>query len=421
MNKSKIEWTEVTWNPVTGCTKVSEGCRNCYAERMSKRLAGRCGYPKDEPFRVTLHPEKLDEPLKWKKPRRIFVNSMGDLFHEDVPDDFLDRVFAVMAHATCATCATFLILTKRPGRMQQYLSSLDRKDKIGRWLDTVGHYRAVAWPIPNVWLGVSVENQATADERIPLLLQTPAAVRFVSCEPLLGPVDLRPWIKRYYHGGVPGLRVGDTLLPPSVTGKSTLLEYAKEVDPNGPQRTDRVYLTTDLEAARLFALAYPYGHVYRAVPALPLENDPDCNEPGLSYQTPTAIVVPPDTPVIDWVIAGGETGPNARPCNPNWVRSLRDQCQEAGTKFFFKSWGEWAPSMPFVIDHSQRIEKGLPLPKQYVVLDSGLTDEDMKRDRGIRAAITGTAGITMAKVGKRAAGRLLDGRTWDEIPEAGNA
>ncbi len=125
--------------------------------------------------------------------------------------------------------------------------------------------------------------------------------------------------------------------------------------------------------------------------------------------------------LLDWVICGGETGPNARPCNPNWIRSLRDQCQEAGTKFFFKSWAEWAPSMPFVIDHSQRIEKGLPLPKQYVVLDSGLTDEDMKRDRGIRAAITGTAGITMAKVGKSAAGRLLDGRTWDEIPEAGNA
>lgn len=207
------------------------------------------------------------------------------------------------------------------------------------------------------------------------------------------------------------------LLPPSVTGKSTLLKYAQEINPSGPQRADKVYLTTDLEAAKLFAFAYPCGHVYRAVPALPLEDDPDCKEPGISYQTPAAIVVPPDTPVIDWVIAGGETGPNARPCNPNWVRSLRDQCQDAGTSFFFKSWGEWVPCKPMVVDQANRIEKGLPLPKRYMVLDSGLTEEDMKRDRGIRAAITGRAGVTMAQVGRRHSGRLLDGREWNEMPE----
>jgi len=315
MAKTKIEWTEYSWNPVTGCSKISEGCRNCYAERMAKRLAGRCGYPEDEAFKVMLHPERLMEPLLWKKPKRVFVCSMGDLFHDDVNDGFLCRVFdAILA----AEQHIFLVLTKRPKRMMNFFK------------------KCIHGTLSNLWVGVTVENQEVANKRIPLLLQTPAAVHFISCEPLLGPVDLRPWIKRYYHGGVPGLRVGDTLLPPSITGKSTLLEYAKKVDPNGPQRADRVYLTTDLEAARLFALVYPYGHVYRAVPALPLENDPDCNEPGLSYQTPTAIVVPPDTPVIDWVIAGGETGPGARPMHPDWVRSLRDQCQAAGVPFFLK-------------------------------------------------------------------------------------
>jgi len=399
MNKSKIEWTEVTWNPVTGCTPISPGCENCYAKRMATRLRGRCGYPKDDPFRVTLHPERLNEPLSWKKPRRVFVCSMGDLFHDDVDGGFLCRVFdTIMA----AEQHIFLVLTKRPKRMRDFFK------------------RCIHGTISNLWVGVTVENQEAANKRIPLLLQTPAAVHFVSCEPLLGPVDLRPWLKRYYHGGVPGLRVGDMLLPPSVTGKSTLLKYAQEIDPSGPQRADKVYLTTDLEAAKLFAFAYPCGHVYRAVPALPLEDDPDCKEPGISYQTPAAIVVPPDTPVIDWVIVGGETGPNARPCNPNWVRSLRDQCQDAGTSFFFKSWGEWAPCKPMVVDQANRIEKGLPLPKQYVVLETGLSEEDMKHDRGIRAAITGRVGITMAKVGKRHAGRLLDGREWSEYPEVIN-
>lgn len=172
MSKSKIEWTDETWNVVTGCTKVSAGCTHCYAERMSKRLAGRYGYPADKPFQVTLHPEKLAEPLKWKRPRRIFVNSMGDLFHPDVPTLFLADVFSVMEQAKQHT---FMILTKRPEGM--------------KWLRLNGPIVGRE-PLPNVWLGVSVENQATADERIPLLLQTPAAVRFISAEPLLGSVDL---------------------------------------------------------------------------------------------------------------------------------------------------------------------------------------------------------------------------------------
>ncbi|MCK4739057.1 MAG: phage Gp37/Gp68 family protein [Deltaproteobacteria bacterium] len=178
MAKSNIEWTDEVWNPETGCTKVSAGCDNCYAERMSKRLAGRFGYPKDKPFKVTLHEDRLDIPFKWKKPRRIFVNSMGDLFHEDVPWNFINKVWASMI---VNPEHTFLILTKRPKRMAQFFS-----EKHHPWSASDGADK----PLPNVWLGVSVEDQKTADERIPLLLQTPAAKRFISIEPMLGGVDL---------------------------------------------------------------------------------------------------------------------------------------------------------------------------------------------------------------------------------------
>ena len=211
MGKTKIEWTEYSWNPVSGCTPISEGCQNCYAKRMSKRLAGRCGYPADDPFRVTLHPERLDEPLKWKKPRRVFVCSMGDLFHEDVPFGFVDRVFAIMA---LTKQHTFLVLTKRPIRMRQYIDGLTLQRiceaaPLGLTDIQVADLRAYVrdnFPLPNVWLGVTAENQQRADERIPILLQIPAAVRFVSVEPMLGPIRLqRDWLMcpggaEYGHG-----------------------------------------------------------------------------------------------------------------------------------------------------------------------------------------------------------------------------
>ena len=173
MSKSKIEWTDVTWNPVTGCTKISPGCANCYAERMSKRLAGRCGYPKDNPFAVTLHPDKLSEPLRWKKPRRVFVCSMGDLFHEDVPAWFIDDVIDICDRVSQHT---FLILTKRIERAYGYFDSTSN--------------RVEAFEKAGCWLGVTAENQEQADKRIPILRQIPAAVRFVSVEPMLGPVDM---------------------------------------------------------------------------------------------------------------------------------------------------------------------------------------------------------------------------------------
>lgn len=199
MSASAIEWTDRVWNPTTGCTQISPGCAHCYAKTFAARLQA-MGQPKYQNdggkgsgpgFALTLHPDVLEEPLRWKKPSRVFVNSMSDLFHEDVPFEFIDRVFAVMA---LAYQHTFQILTKRPERMRQYLGEwrYTHVELAGKEMGYQFTRRPQYgdWPLPNVWLGVTVENQRWADERIPILLDTPAAVRFVSAEPLLGRVDL---------------------------------------------------------------------------------------------------------------------------------------------------------------------------------------------------------------------------------------
>jgi len=200
VGNTKIEWCDVSWNPVSGCTPVSPGCAHCYAQTMARRLAGRCGYPADEPFRVTLHPERLSEPLHWRKPTRVFVASMSDLFHKEVPDEFIDRIMAVVA---MMQEHTFIVLTKRPGRMLEYFTDPNRRLEIERWWCTGGTYRAryhydeipeALWPLRNCWTGVTVEDQQRANERIPVLLRIPAAVRFVSVEPMLEAVDLSPWL-----------------------------------------------------------------------------------------------------------------------------------------------------------------------------------------------------------------------------------
>jgi protein gp37 len=188
MNKTKIPWATHTFNPVTGCTPVSEGCTNCYSQRILKRFKN--------PLGVTLHPDRLDEPLKLKTPAKIFVCSMGDLFHEDVPDEFIDQVIAVMA---LADWHVYLILTKREERMRDYFSDPMRLKKISDKMDqptwlklptrkTFIRFPGI-WPLQNLWLGITAENQKAADERIPLLLDTPAVKRFVSFEPLLSRFD----------------------------------------------------------------------------------------------------------------------------------------------------------------------------------------------------------------------------------------
>ena len=268
---SNIEWTDATWNPVTGCSKVSAGCKNCYAEALFPRAYGKRKFTD-----VQVHPERLDWPLKWRgspaakaegRPSRIFVNSMSDLFHEDVPAEFIADVFNIMVSVplTCRKrecehedpdCFAvepphmFQVLTKRPERMLRFLSG-DLERMVGEhWAgDSPLSLQFECGPrFPNVWLGVSVEDQQTADERIPILLQTPAAVRWVSYEPALGPVDFSPYLR----------------------------------------------------------LATPDSR-------------------------------------LQWLVAGGESGPRARPPHPDWFRSVRDQCQAAGVPFFFKQWGAWAP------------------------------------------------------------------------------
>jgi protein gp37 len=279
-----IEWTDETWNPVRGCRRVSEGCRNCYAEAVASRFSGP-GMPYEGlasegrwTGAVRLVPERLDQPLRWRKPRRIFVNSMSDLFHEGLADEQIEAVFGVMA--ACPR-HTFQVLTKRPERMREWFSTPSgletRQEGVAReaeriagvtfdprggdgWLypraltieQLAKRVRWPGWPLPNAWLGVSVENQATADERIPLLLGTPAAVRFLSVEPILGPVDLFAKCPPFY---APHLR------------------------------SDR----------------------------------------------------------IGWVIVGGESGPNARPCDVAWIRSVVEQCREAGVPCFVKQLG----ALPF--------------------------------------------------------------------------
>ena len=309
-DRSKISWTDATWGITRGCKIVSEGCRNCYAMRFAHR------FPKVYPGltvaspsgpkwtgKIQLVPEKLDQPLRWKKPRRIFVNSMSDLFHDDVPDIYIAAAFAVMA---ATPRHTYQILTKRPERMRiwvQLYSTAYEFWAIGAGavgLDT--NLPRGTWPLPNVWLGTSVEDQKSADERIPQLLSTPAAVRWISAEPLLGPVDLR------------------------------------------------------------------------------------CLAPVDDWHT-DALDTPDTLMKLDWVVVGGESGPRARPMNPHWARSIRDQCQDAGTAFHFKQWGEWVPDNPG--PHTFSISEGL-----------------------------GDGDTVAFRVGKKAAGRVLDGRTWDEYPEA---
>lgn len=352
-DKTKIEWTEATWNPVTGCSRVSAGCANCYAETVAHRFDGSKAYPNG--FKVTLRPERLDQPLRWKRGRKIFVNSMSDLFHEDVPFEYIAAVFGVMA---AAPQHTFQVLTKRPERMLEFFDwAKATGDRWGEFGGMEGPMRAIweavngehgaqipdrfakddeagilvggedNWPLPNVWLGVSVENQAAADARISLLQHAPAAVHFLSCEPLLGPVNLERVDYRSADGSFP----------------------EQWRDPLNARNR--------------------YGVTWMAARS-----------------------------GIDWVIVGGESGPRARPMHPEWARGLRDQCAAARVPFFFKQWGEWQDgSAVGGMGEVVQVSGKMGAPK---------TEEEA---RGARI---------MARVGKRVAGRYLDGAEHNGMPGA---
>jgi protein gp37 len=351
---TSIEWTDATWNCLRGCSRVSEGCRHCYAEGVAYRFSGP-GNPYEGLVRIGSDGERRREwngqiqfvekhvldPLKWKpvltgirggdgelrqrlhkdrtvtvtreRSRRIFVNSMSDLFHENTRWEWINKIFAVMA---MSPQSTFQILTKRPEVMAQYIHSIGNAARDGKWflqsaadeiVDNCASLEDHPWPLPNVQLGVSCEDQKAAEDRIPLLLETPAAVRFISAEPLLGPLDLFAFLK------------GDI--------------------------RDRI----------LVAL----------------------NSPPM--------------PGLGWIIAGGESGRGARPMHPDWARSLRDQCQAAGVPFFFKQHGEW--------QHRACVE-------------------DTRLDPPTSLEYFPELGATFCRMGKKAAGAMLDGREWREFPKA---
>lgn len=349
-----IEWTDATWNPVTGCSVVSPGCTNCYAMKLAggrlRHHPSRKGLTRNSKAgpvwtgEVRFNEAELLKPLSWKRPRKIFACAHGDLFHPDVPDAWIDQVFAV-----AALCPHHVVqvLTKRSARMREYMSKA-----AGRIADAIIALRrqrgddgvvvplphvapgAPWWPLPNVWLGVSAEDQERADERLPDLLATPAAVRFLSAEPLLGPIDLTA----AWHT--------ENALSSECWGQCGWC---------------------------------PAGHP-------PLHNCQN-GRPSLyegRFQSG-----------LDWVIVGGESGPGARPMHPDWARLIRDACADAGVAFHFKQHGAW---------------KGLEAGDGEWPTDSGsfirLTFE------GERAA----DGWPMQRVGKKFAGRVLDGVTHDAFP-----
>lgn len=331
---TQIEWTHIpgykgeTWNPFVGCAIVSKGCTNCYAMKLANRVLD--GNPKSPQYLGTTtvrngkavwtgkmgraSDKAVQAPLRATKPRCYFVNSMGDVFAEGVPDAWIDEALSVISRSRQHL---FLLLTKRPERMLQYFNDLPKRQAE---LDCNAEVDWCDLPLPNLWLGVSVEDQTAADERIPLLLRTPAAKRFISAEPLLGPVDLDPCLGGYWHDFLQGRMHHDT---------------------------------------------------------------------GNASQS---------TPSLDWVIVGGESGRSARPMQPEWARSLRDQCARAGVPFFFKQWGEWAPVS--LCD--------TPIEADRVLVDGRRLPFIPAKDDG----------VVLARMGKHAAGSLLDGqdhRVWPTL------
>ncbi len=328
---SKIEWTEKVWNPVTGCTRASAGCDNCYAVAMTRRLAGMgqkkyAGLvnPGKKHFNgvVKCHEDALSIPLRTKKPTRFFVNSMSDLFHEAVPGEFIEQVFDVMLHR--APQHTYQVLTKRTDRMELWVRA-----RMG-----YGVFKGLTEVPAHIWMGTSVEDQPAADWRIPHLLRTPAAVRWLSMEPLIGAVDLHEHFNPQTHYG--GEFGG---------------EWAYEAE-------------------------------------------------------------------IHWVVVGGESGPKARPMHPDWLRGIRELCEAAGVPFFFKQWGTYAPvdADPIACEpHTNGVDH-LRLWRDEAGKVFRLVEPDGDFLVAGDAEYRGLC-IPMQCVGKKAAGRLLDGIEHNDYPQ----
>lgn len=366
---SKIEWCHDSWNPWVGCAKVSKGCQFCYAERDfdHRRKFARWGV---NGTRVVTSDANWRKPLAWNRAaekagerRKVFCASLADVF-ENRPDLHAPRarLFDLIRQTPNLY---WLLLTKRPEDIMPLIHAafIEARESpasgategcdsfLESWLDGNAP--------KNVWLGTSVENQEAADERIPHLLRVPAAVRFLSVEPMLGPVDLGQWLHTWRCGQC------------NWTG----------FDPNYSTDDEREFCPK----CGLREVGRRYDFLWTG------EGLPD-------GEAERRCLAEKHTP-LDWVIAGGESGPNARPMHPDWARGLRDQCQAAGVPFFFKQWGEWKPDCPypFDIDHTNKNNMGNGTVR--------------------RAPGTLDGNYLMRRYGKKAAGRLLDGREWNEFPE----
>jgi len=394
-----------TWNPQVGCREVSPACRSCYAAKLAHRgmseqhrgltimrtnAAGESlgVHWNGEINRV---PGKLAEPLSWRKPSGIFVGSMTDLFFDVGSDDACRWIAAIFGIMAACPQHTFMVLTKRPVNAAKWFAWAGRlglddlqalaykalpEKTTGKWTCPK---RGTTWPLPNVWVGVTAEDQKHADLRVPVLLELPAAVRFVSYEPACGPVDWSAWLPRRddrledercgwcdSHGVVPGSGC------PSLRPDHDAVEKGED----GPECAE-------------CGLAY-------------LDEDlcPDCG--GTGYV---------DLPRLDWVICGGESGPGARPSHPDWFRSVRDQCKESGTAFYFKQVGAWA-----WVDEPEWTHAVFP-DGQYQSRAKYAEDSRTPDDGDLECLIEDCDGQTIRNVGAKLAGRELDGRTWDGFPE----
>lgn len=329
-DNSKIEWNDATWNPIIGCSKCSPGCDHCYAERMACRLSamGKKGYSQVITGNhwngtTTLIEEALDIPTRWKRPRKIFVCSMGDLFHESV--SMLD-ILDVMQRIRRCKQHTFLILTKRPWHINEYLLFAKKVHTLPQ----------------NLWVGTTVCNQYEAELKIPYLLKIPAAVRFVSIEPMLGKINLD-------------------------NGETSWLTCKNRNKPT-------VYNASQ---------SSPIGFV--------------CCQSFMVYGD--------HFHGIDWVICGGESGPGARPMHPDWVRSLKNQCEFANIPFLFKQWGEWAPENDYTRAYLTNAKSLVYIKPTGEVVKTGTYGAALNKNQLIN------------RVGKKNAGRLLDGKLFDQYPE----
>ncbi|MCG5240073.1 phage Gp37/Gp68 family protein [Azospirillum doebereinerae] len=348
-----------TWNPIDGCSRATAGCRLCYAAqlvhvRLSKSIPGRyAGLTELDAQNVPrfngvvrLAEHVLDAPKKARRPRVYFVCDMADLFHPNVPWDWLDRIFATMA---ATPQHTYLLLTKRPDVLMAYAGLAVQCGE--HWLAGQAVAQAVRWPLPNVWIGTTVTDQKDAAANIPLLLSTPAVMRFISAEPLLGPVDLTA-IQRPFD--------------------DCLIQY---------DALDGRWHEVD-------GFSAGYG----------MER-------------------------INWVIAGGESGGSDRPAHPDWFRSLRDQCTAVGVPFLFKQWGEFrefdtgGPDVETVeADDQFSIPVGYH-PCELGAIKPHFVTPDGRCFQHFHDIPEGTPARLMERAGKKAAGRVLDGRTWDQVPE----